>query len=909
METNVEMLQALRNWYRLVRKEYGEGFGERVGLGELIFELDFEVAKGLQGLHRDGLDENLKAMMTWLESRNYFPEFLSPDSVIVGENGGLARTIQTLDSVLNQSETVLKDMGLEINEIMSSRESLISHNDTLKQFQNDRIIEDLGIDISDFDLKMSNNDPKIKAFIHTLEMAKILIHELDVQQITRAVMENPNRSTIENIIGLGVKIDNKANEYVQTLKLFTSIGGVNDEGWGIDEKTPIGSIIEKNKRALEHIDDLGNWLTINRYKKRIARHGFEKLLENVDSGVLLIQDLKNGFELGVNHVLSTEIIEEMPDLLESDGIEIDAWRARFVEVDIELKRLQNQKIASKVSKNEIPYGISGGLKRDLTELALIKNEISKKKRHAPIRQLVYRSGSALKALKPCFMMGPMSVAQYLKPGELKFDLVIMDEASQIRPEEAFGSIARAKQCIIVGDPKQLPPTSFFDRIMAEDDTDDTMAIEDSESILDAAIPLYPTRRLRWHYRSRHESLIKFSNTSFYSGDLIIFPSPHGENEQYGVKHSYISDGVFENRRNLQEAKSIVAAIKNHLFNHRDESLGVVAMNTTQRDAIEIELDSQTKFDSEFREAFNFDRQKVRESLFIKNLENVQGDERDVIIISTTYGPSKVGGRVMQRFGPLVQEVGWRRLNVLLTRAKKRMHIFTSLHSSDILVSGSKSRGVRAFREFLQYAETGEISTVVSTGKEPDSDFEIAVAEMLQLEGYDCEFQLGISGYFIDVVVKDPYAPGEYVMGIECDGRMYHSAKSARDRDRLRQSVLEGLGWEIQRIWSTDWFQNSDAAIKPILRRLEKLTFNPKKALREELLAYNESVIRPQLPNIGESEWLLRDEMVDALLRLLPTRRDEFLDLSLTLRENIHLDETDYIDAILQIISDAGLSPT
>ena len=181
--------------------------------------------------------------------------------------------------------------------------------------------------------------------------------------------------------------------------------------------------------------------------------------------------------------------------------------------------------------------------------------------------------------------------------------------------------------------------------------------------------------------------------------------------------------------------------------------------------------------------------------------------------------------------------------------------------------------------------------------------------MLQLEGYDCEFQLGVSGYFIDVVVKDPYASGEYVMGIECDGRMYHSAKSARDRDRLRQSVLEGLGWEIQRIWSTDWFQNSDAAIKPILRRLEKLTFNPKKALREELLAYNESVIRPQLPNIGESEWLLRDEMVDALLRLLPTRRDEFLDLSITLRENIHLDETDYIDAILQIISDAGLSPT
>jgi superfamily I DNA and/or RNA helicase len=303
-------------------------------------------------------------------------------------------------------------------------------------------------------------------------------------------------------------------------------------------------------------------------------------------------------------------------------------------------------------------------------MALITNELNKQKRHIPIRQLIRRSGNALVALKPCFMMGPLSVAQYLAPGQLNFDLVVMDEASQLKPEDAIGALARGGQVVIVGDPKQLPPTSFFQRVSLDTEDDDLKdsraAVEEGESILDVASTLFqPVRRLRWHYRSRHHSLIAFSNQEFYQRDLIIFPSACHDDPSLGVSHHFVPDGVFANSRNPREAAVVVEAVLDHLREHPTESLGVVTLNFEQRELVEELLDRRLR-DDPFALAYMERMKGGQETLFVKNLENVQGDERDVIFISTTYGPDTRGNQ-FQRFGPINGPNGHRRLNVLFTR--------------------------------------------------------------------------------------------------------------------------------------------------------------------------------------------------------------------------------------------------
>ena len=259
----------------------------------------------------------------------------------------------------------------------------------------------------------------------------------------------------------------------------------------------------------------------------------------------------------------------------------------------------------------------------LTEKMLLEHEYRKKKRHVPIRQLLQRASKALIALKPCFMMGPMSVAQYLTPGMIAFDLVIMDEASQIKPQDALGTVARGNQLVVVGDPKQLPPTSFFDRVL-DDNEEDPTAIEESESILDATLPIFQARRLRWHYRSQHESLIAFSNYFFYESDLVLFPSPHKQTENYGIQYSRVPHGCFVNRRNMEEAKIICEAIREHFRHRPEETLGVVAMSAEQRLQIERAIETLAKDDAMFQEWLEKDMVR-HESLFIKNLENVQGE--------------------------------------------------------------------------------------------------------------------------------------------------------------------------------------------------------------------------------------------------------------------------------------------
>ena len=496
-------------------------------------------------------------------------------------------------------------------------------------------------------------------------------------------------------------------------------------------------------------------------------------------------DLQSIVNLVIHHQLATEIFTASPDLSSFIGLEQNSIQQKFKEYDAQILKLQRQKIAFKASRSLPAMGVSTGKVKNLTEVALIRQELGKKMRHIPVRSLLKRASSAIQTLKPCFMMSPMSVAQYLEPGKVKFDLIIMDEASQIRPEDALGAIARGTTLVVVGDPKQLPPTNFFNKILNEDFEEDQVGLQVSESILEAVMPMFDTRRLRWHYRSKHESLIAFSNKNFYDSDLVLFPSPFKTSPDFGIKLHHIQKGRFVNRRNVEEAQELVKSAANHLVYRPNESLGIVAMNSEQKDEIEKQLLQLTKDDATLLTAYEKNKSSL-EPLFIKNLENVQGDERDIIYISMTYGPEQIGGRTMQRFGPINTNVGWRRLNVLFTRSKKRMHIFSSMTSGDVLVSSTSSRGVQSLKSFLEYSETGHLHNTKATGKAPDSDFELSVIRILEKHGYECEPQLGVAGFFLDIAVRDPGKSGRFLMGIECDGATYHSAKSARDRDHLRQ---------------------------------------------------------------------------------------------------------------------------
>ena len=353
-----------------------------------------------------------------------------------------------------------------------------------------------------------------------------------------------------------------------------------------------------------------------------------------------------------------------------------------------------------------------------------------------------------------------------------------------------------------------------------DEDQNFAAVEEGESILDVASTLYqPVRRLRWHYRSRHHSLIAFSNKEFYNEDLIVFPSAYREHPSLGIKYVSVDGGIFDERRNQREASLVVGAMLDHMKNSPDESLGVVTLNFEQRELIEELFDSKAK-DDPFALSY-LEKMKGPDELFIKNLENVQGDERDVIFISVTYGPDSMGNQ-FQRFGPINGENGHRRLNVLFTRAKKRIVVFSSLDPERIQASSS-AWGVRALKQYLTFARTGILDSSFGTSDQATNDFEKSVGAVLKEKGLEVVPQVGVAGFFIDLGVLNPAKPGAYLLGIECDGASYHSGRSARDRDRLRQEILESHGWKIYRIWSTDWFRSRDKEIERLFKHIEGLS--------------------------------------------------------------------------------------
>ena len=580
------------------------------------------------------------------------------------------------------------------------------------------------------------------------------------------------------------------------------------------------------QKAVQDQDILIPWSLYLTRRKEATELTLDEFVELLEKKRIKPDELTDAYAYCTYSTVTRDAFRNIPELGRFTGLKHNQIRDEFKRLDREIISLRGKAIAYECArKASPPPGRSGARVDDRTEMVLLNYLMPQQRPRMPVRKILTRAGRSIQALKPCFMMGPQAVAQYLTPGVIKFDLVIMDEASQLKPEEAIGSIARGGQLVVVGDPKQLPPTSFFSRMTQDGDGgDDHFTTTDAESILDVCSSHFrPTRSLRWHYRSQHHSLIAFSNHSFYRGNLIIFPSPYGQGGKLGVRAVYLADAIYENQTNLREAKRVVDAVVEHIATRPNESLGIVTLNIKQRDLIAELLEERLR---SVRGADAYRENWITEGapLFIKNLENVQGDERDAIIISTTFGKPPGSSAVRQNFGPISRQGGWRRLNVLFTRAKRSIALYTSMRPEDIVMDGTTPDGTKALRNYLEFARTGSLATVEETGREADSDFEISVMDVLKQRGYEVTPQLGVAGYRIDIAVKHPDSQGSYLAAIECDGATYHSALSVRDRDRIRQEILESLGWRgrIWRIWSTDWFRTPRQETEKLISYLEDL---------------------------------------------------------------------------------------
>ena len=561
-----------------------------------------------------------------------------------------------------------------------------------------------------------------------------------------------------------------------------------------------------------------------RYRAGLTEIGCEKLAAAALAGQAPGAALPDLYELAlVRELLRQYLGGDGAELSRLGGLTLESARKAFVRIDNELQELEARAIVAKRLCDAVPRGNDRGPRSEWSERALLDHELSLKRPRTPIRDVTSRAGKALQALKPVWMMSPTSAAQYIRPGSLHFDLLVVDEASQMRPEFAVSAIMRGSQFVVVGDANQLPPTDFFSASSDDDDNEDAgpdgekMRV-DTESILDLANERFQhRRRLKWHYRSQHEGLIQFSNRQFYGRDLVVFPSPTVDNELLGVKHVYVG-GTYEASINEAEAKAVIEEAFRLMRAYPERSIGIATMNAKQTELIRNEFDRLILEAPEVRNYIDSHAGTIDE-FFIKNLENVQGDERDIILISTVYGPNK-DGVVRQHFGPMNREVGWRRLNVLVTRAKLSTRIFTSLRPDDVKVTPDSNKGVIALRGYLNYARNGAQYDEDAAGGEPDSDFEIFVADAVRAAGYEVVPQVGVEGFRIDLGIRHPDYPVGFVAGVECDGASYHSGMTVRDRDRIRQTVLEQMGWNIHRVWSTDWFADPARETAKLLARLD-----------------------------------------------------------------------------------------
>ncbi|HTH49725.1 MAG TPA: DUF3320 domain-containing protein [Candidatus Limnocylindria bacterium] len=639
-----------------------------------------------------------------------------------------------------------------------------------------------------------------------------------------------------NVGALGVKLADEVREAQAALMQLAEelkLDPMAAFGAGSPDQIPLAELLDRLATWREQPEDLSRW---NNYFMRAGQgreFGLGPLVEGLASGSIAPADARLAFQRACYGQILRQLCRLNPELARFDGELHSRQVDEFRHLDRERLTLAKYRVLA-AHHAQMP-----GMNAGVGAVGIVNSELERKRGHRPVRQLLRDAGSVIQAVKPVFMMSPLSVAQFLAPGAVEFDLLVVDEASQVQPVDALGAVARCQQIVVVGDSKQLPPTRFFARVtsdepaMADEDESGTAPVQEIESILGLCSARgLPQSMLRWHYRSRHHSLIAVSNHEFYEDRLFIVPSPYAASTEQGLQFRHVAGGVFDSGgsgNNRIEAKTVGRAVIEHARAHPGLSLGVAAFSVRQQQAIldELELLRRENPDTEA-----FFAGHPNEPFFVKNLENVQGDERDVIFISIGYGRD-LNGQLAMRFGPLSNDGGERRLNVLISRAKKRCEVFSSILADDIDLARASGRGVKSLNAFLQFAQTGRLATAARDIQEDESPFEKAVSAALEAEGYEVHARVGVAGFFVDLAVVDRERAGRYVLGIECDGAAYRASRSARDRDRLRQAVLEDHGWILHRIWSTDWFQRPTEQLRRTVAAIERASLAVDEALQQE----------------------------------------------------------------------------
>ncbi len=588
-------------------------------------------------------------------------------------------------------------------------------------------------------------------------------------------------------------------------------------------KSPINHLESQLTQLKEGLSELQNWSRFSSSRTECLETIGSKLVEIVDKDEIKTPDLIPCLEGNFADSILRNLFLKEPLLSRFVGDVHQKRIEEFQELDRKIIKLNRFRIAENLYANR-PSLSSNASPR--SELGVLKSEFSRKRGHMPIRKLLSICGGLIQNIKPCFMMSPLSIAQYLDPysvKNLRFDYVIFDEASQVKPEDALGALLRAKYAVIMGDTQQLPPTTFFDILIDVESEDyDLAVLADMESILHLTKRSFPSKMLRWHYRSRHESLIAVSNQEFYDNHLLIYPSPSQDADELGLKLVHLPETVYDRGKtatNREEAKEVIKTVFEHYHKYDDtKSLGVGTFNVRQQQAILEELELQLKLNPKMEKYFNRDQE---EHFFVKNLETIQGDERDVILVSVGYGFDSEG-RLSHNFGPVNQDGGERRLNVLLTRAREKCILFSNFRGRDLKLTSNSPFGLKALKVFLEYAENKTLHQVDKFLESNETAFEEAIHEFLTEHGYEVHTQVGCAGFRVDLAILDPEYPGRYLMGVTSDGPIYQSSRVARDRDRLRQQILKGLGWRLYRLWSPDWYRNRSEVQKRLLAIIEEL---------------------------------------------------------------------------------------
>lgn len=577
---------------------------------------------------------------------------------------------------------------------------------------------------------------------------------------------------------------------------------------------------EKTQKIIAHISHLRNVLRYRNLRNEVNTEGLFSLVSILENGGIS-EKFAQFYDTVFFKNMLNQILSKSPLLCQFSGTTQNERVKKFGEFDAKYMNLTQKLIFAKLAA-KLPRRRSGPCPEG-TELGFLKRECEKRARQKPVRTLLEQIPTLAPVLKPCFLMSPLSVAQYLPADNAPFDLIVFDEASQIPVWDAIGVIARGKQLIVVGDPKQMPPTNFFQKSESESDDGAPEDTEDLESILDECIVAgVHSTHLNWHYRSRHESLIAFSNHHYYEDRLYTFPAARNT-EKLGIRFEFVPNGIYDRkatRTNRKEAEALVKYIFDRLerANGNYRSIGVVTFSQAQKDLIE-DLVEKERSKHPALEAYFSETQE--EPLFVKNLENVQGDERDVILFSIGYAPD-ANGKFSMNFGPLNRQGGERRLNVAITRAKEQVVVFSSIHANQIELSRTNAVGAAHLKYFLDYAEK-KVNIYSGNNSENSVDgLQNEIADFLIGKGYAVERNVGCSGFRIDLAVRHPERPEEYLLGIECDNAAYAAQNTTRDRDNLRHQVLKGLGWQTYRAWCVDWTFDRERAEKALLEFIEKV---------------------------------------------------------------------------------------